>query len=436
MDQVFLSNPPDRTDTTDKTQRLSADIAVIGGGPAGIAAALTARTEGASVLLIERSGTLGGMSGGGLLNVFCGSSSSALLRRLREETGWQDRFDPLWLRCRYFELLEQAGVTVLTEALPTGVGKEGSRIGDIALQCGGVSLTLSAGVYIDATGDGDIAAMAGIPFCLGREKDHLSQPISLEFLVGGVDSRQAVYPNTFFGNPEYEQALAAYVADGRVPAPAGHVILLPGIHPGTAAVNMTNATGADATDPLSRSRANALTHRQIPGILDFLRECVPGYGNCYLEAIGSAAGVRESRHPAGLYCLTEKDILAQRVFDDWVVPRAEYPFGIHAPTGVASAPDEAIPAYHGERYTIPYRCLLPESGADNLLFAGRDISCNHLAHASLRVMPICMAIGEAAGIGAALAIRDGTEPRAVNARDIQDLLIRRLGCPPPEPKPL
>lgn len=413
---------------------IQTDIAVFGAGPAGIAAALMARHHGARVLLVEKSGTLGGMSTAGMLNIWCGDSSSHLLSRLRTFSGDDRIFDPMALRSYYFELLEEAGVDILTETVPIDVTSNDEQITSVTLFSCGVKALLKAGVAIDATGDGDVAFMAGVPFCLGRESDHRMMPMSLEFLLGGVNDARAVYPNTFsLQDKLYEELLAPYVESGRVPYPAGHVILIKGQHPGTAAVNMTNSTDYDPTDPVARSKAASLTHRQIAGIVAYLRACVPGYEACYVSAIGHHAGVRESRHFEGVARLTEEDILAERVFDDWVVSRAAYTFGIHALTGRASDHDPSIPAYHGEQYTIPYGVLLPKT-LRNLLFAGRCVSATHMAHASMRVMPIAMALGEGAGLGAAIAVKKDCAPHQVDARDIQVILRDVYHVPSPMPK--
>lgn len=221
-----------------------------------------------------------------------------------------------------------------------------------------------------------------------------------------------------------------YVAEGKILAPCGHVILLEGFEPGTACVNSTNVIRVDGTDERDLTRAELFTRRQIPQIVRFLNECVPGYEHACLVASACHIGVRETRRFSGLYRLTEDDILAQRIFDDWIVSNAKYVFGVHNLTGCGG--DVHKPDYHGERYTIPQRCFLTRE-AKNVLLNGRNISGTHLAHSSYRVMPICFAMGEGTGTMAALAVKNGVLPENVDAREIQSrLMAHGIAQPSPE----
>lgn len=404
---------------------LTTDVLVIGGGPSGIAAALSAARTGAETLLAEKEGFLGGMSTGGLLNVWCGSASSDIWEDLRDRTtegrARRSVFDPEALKAVYIGLLEEAKVRLLLHAQLIDAEYEDGHITGAVFYGKSGRITVRAKAYIDSTGDGDLAFLSGVPYDKGRDLDGLMQPMSLEFMVGGVDDSCAVYP-TFGTHPELEKKMAEYVADGRILSPAGHVILLEGFIPGTACVNSTNVIRMDGTDETDLTRAEILTRKQIPQIVRFLRECVPGYANAYVLTSACHIGVRETRRFHGAYRLTERDILDQRIFDDWAVSNACYTFCVHNLTG--SGADAHALAYHGERYTIPYRCFLPEK-IDNLLLNGRCISGTHMAHSSYRVMPICFAMGEATGTAAALAVRRGTPLRAVDVSGLQRLLLER-----------
>lgn len=410
-------------------RNLTCDIAVMGAGPAGIAAALAARHFGAEVLLIEATGTLGGMSTGGGLNIWCGSAASRLQNLIFERYNRRTVYDVEDLKCFYYTLLDDAGVKIITHAQPLSAEVSDGTITSAVIFGKGQKLRLCAKVFIDATGDGDLAAMAGVPFTVGRPGDHLMQPLSLEFQVGGL-SNDAIFPNTFSGYKELEAEMKKWIDAGKISGPVGHVILLRGIQPHTAAVNMTNVNCVNGADLLERSRAEVLAHRQVLEIMPFLRECVKGYENCYLISVAAYTGVRETRHFSGEYTLNEQDILNQTVFDDWIAAKARYCFGIHSLTDVASVHDRSIPDYHGESYTIPYRALLPK-GIENLLLCGRNISGTHIAHSSYRVMPICMAMGEGAGLAAAAAVNEKTSLRGIELASVQKIICETAGISAP-----
>lgn len=408
------------------------DVAVIGGGPAGVAAAVSAAKCGAKTILVEKNGFVGGMSTSGLMNHWCGDSSSGFYRKVFARTtkmrGSRVVYNPEELKLCYHRLLEEAGVELSLHSVFLRANREAQKIVSVDILGAGEIYSIGAEVFIDATGDGFVAKDAGVGYCKGRETDHLMQPMSLMFSVGGVDEERAVYPS-FNTHPELEQKMQEYLEQGKIDRPAGHVILLEGFVPGTANVNMTNLILVDGTDIKDLTKAEILTRRQVPQIVAFLRECVPGYENCYLLQTANNVGVRETLHFDGDYRLTEQDILNQEIFEDWVVSNAEFNFGNHNLTG--SGPDGQNPEYHGEKYTIPYRSLLAK-GVDNLMLAGRNISGTHMAHASFRVMPICMGMGEGAGVGAALASVSGRTIREVDPGEIQKILIERFGVEVPQ----
>jgi hypothetical protein len=281
-----------------------------------------------------------------------------------------------------------------------------------------------------------VAALAGEDFTLGREGDGKFQPMTLIFSVAGVDpDRGAV------GGEEKEalrQKLLEYVERGEVSSPAGHVIIVPGFRPGTVKVNMTNVIDADGTLSADLTKAEVLCRRQLAGILAFLRKEARGFENCYVSASAGTVGVRETRHIHGEYVLSELDISEGRVFDDWVVSGAKYVWGTHNLYGPihGAGQAESVKSPYGDLpadklYTIPYRSLLPKK-TDNLLLAGRCISGTFLAHSNYRVMPICMAMGQAAGTAAALSVRSDCALRALDIGDLQAQLMRD-GVEAPEP---
>lgn len=408
------------------------DVAVVGGGPSGIAAALAAAHCGVQTLLLEKNGYVGGMSTAGLLNLWCGNIQGGLYQKIRSATVEKRKrrwvYSPERLKSYYLELLEEAGVTLLLHSTFYQANRSGSRIDSISALCGGSQETVTASVIIDSTGDGLVAKSAGVPYSKGRESDHLMQPMSLLFTVGGVDDSRAVYP-TFGTNPELEEKMKEYLEQGKIDRPAGHVILIEGFDPGTASVNMTNVIRVDGTSARDLTKAELLTRRQVPQIMQFLRDCVPGYENCYLQQTANTIGVRETLHFEGDYTLTEQDIQNQVIFEDWIVSNASACFGNHSLTGSGS--DVNNLPYHQERYTIPYRSFLPK-GIDNLLLNGRNISGTHMAHSSYRVMPICMGMGEGAGVCAAFSAKGNIPLRSIPIKEVQAALMERFGVLPPQ----
>lgn len=182
---------------------------------------------------------------------------------------------------------------------------------------------------------------------------------------------------------------------------------------------MTNCIGVDATDAASLSHALEVCRSQQEPIVKFLREYVPGYENCWLMSSGSLLGVRETRHFKGVQSLQADDILTARVYDNWVVRRAFFNFDVHNMTGPSLDKTGIQHEWkQPESYTIPYGCLVPEK-LDGLLLSGRNISGSHLAHSNFRVMPICIAVGEAAGVACALSVKTGKKLRDIDAGDIQ-----------------
>ncbi|MCI5647816.1 MAG: FAD-dependent oxidoreductase [Fusicatenibacter sp.] len=194
-------------------------------------------------------------------------------------------------------------------------------------------------------------------------------------------------------------------------------------------LNMTNAIGIDGTNAEDLTKGYIRCRKQIPQILSFLREHVPGYENCYLIKTGSQLGVRETRHFKGLKTITEEDIRQARVFEDWAVTRAHFNFDVHNITGAGldeTGEQKGFTQRHG--YTIPYGCFVPVK-IDGLLLAGRIISGTHMAHSNFRVMPICANMGQAVGVAAALCCKKHCQPRELPVRELQQSL-RKWGVEP------
>lgn len=400
-------------------KEILAQVTVFGAGPAGIAAALQADALGMDTLLVERDLTVGGMSTSGLLNVFCGVADGFLFQQIRDELVHPDDdghllYDPEELSAFYYRKLLASGVRVLLGAKLCGAETENGRILRAEAAAGAGTETICSAAWIDATGDGLLASMAGVPYVLG-DGDGAMQPMSMMALVGGVEGTPYM---TFGMYPQLQEKMQAL--GKKLPGDAGHIIFIPCCRKGFAVINMTNCAHADGTDPWDCTRAQLVCREQLPEIIRFLRENVPGCENCFLVHSAAYAGIRESRHFCGKGSLTEKDILEGRVFQDWCVTGASMAMNIHSTKGAGLDPS-TLPTQTG--YTVPYSALVPRN-LSNLLLSGRMISGTHLAHGSFRAMAICMGTGQAAGAAAALAVKEKTDMDKLPVSQLQDTLLK------------
>ena len=413
-------------------QKGSFDVIVLGSGPAGIGAAVTAGRKGAKTLLIEQCGRVGGISTAGMMSHFTGRVGNRLYSEVLQRAAEKNYFpgqakiqtiDPELLTLTYLEMLEEAGVEILLYTTFVDSVMEGDRVtGVICLNKGGFC-AYSAKVVVDATGDGDAAYKSGAEYIKGRETDGKMQPATLMFKVGGVEPDRAVFPGSFETLVPTEKGELQALAREMLPHPAGHVLLYKSTIPGVVTCNMTNVIDVDGTSAEDLTYAEIVCRKQMPKIVDFLREYVPGYENCYLLGSASLMGIRETRHFKGLYTLTEREILEAVQHEDAVVFDAHFNFDVHNVSGAGL--DETGCQHQFKQpkgYTIPYGCMVPEK-IDGLLLSGRNISGTHMAHSNFRVMPICMGIGEACGVAAAIAARSGRNLRDLKAEEIRRILL-------------
>lgn len=416
-------------------------VLVVGGGPAGIGAALGAARNGAKTMIIEQSNCLGGMATAGMMSHWSGSESSPVgnevLERMRESKSlppnWkEDRKCCVSHECQkraLIDLLEEAGVTIQFYTWFADVIMDGNRIAGVITESKSGREAIMADIVIDATGDGDVAARTGAEYILGREEDNVCQPVTLMFRIGGVDYSRAIFPPSFESYVQVPKGEVQALGKSHLPFPAGHVLLYRTRLPGEVCVNMTNVIDIDGTNVRDLTKAEIICRRQMDDIVVFLREFVPGYEECYLVTSAQNVGVRETRHFKGLYTLTAEDIVEAKVFDDWIAVRNYFNFDIHNTKGNGLDANGAQKHFHANgEYTIPYRCCVPEK-IDGLLLSGRNISGTHKAHSNFRVMTICLNIGYGAGIAGAIAATKGIQPREVDYHEIQKTL-RAAGFEP------
>ena len=408
---------------------MKCDIIVVGGGFSGVAAAVSAARENAKVLLLEKSGFLGGAAGNCYINPFMGYTTringktvalsdgifTEILERLDEKGGLHRNrvtFSEEILKLVFDEMTEECGVDVLFHVYLTRAEREGGHVKSVTVTGKGGELTFSADYFIDATGDADLAALAGCPYRIGREADGLCQPMMLCFRLSNVDVDLA-FRNTQKINALYRQ----FREDGRILNPREDVLKFRYVADGVLHLNSTRIVKKSPFDLFDLSYAEREARRQMFELYTFLKENCEGFENSVLLSSAPEIGVRESRMIDGLYTLTVEDLKGCVKFDDSVAA-CNYDIDIHNPEGAGTS------HYYfeeGTYYTIPYRSLIPKE-AENLLVAGRCISGSHEAQASFRIMPTCCSTGQAAGIAAAAAVQDRTTVPETDIRRIQALL--------------
>jgi len=414
----------------------SADVVVTGGGTAGIAAAVAAARNGAETLLLEQSGCCGGMASRGLLpSIICMTDGKDILANgiCREfveritadmklaETNyrWQN-IHPESVKRIADRMLAEAGVKVVYETVVTDCAVENGTIRALRCFAPRGNFAVAGRVFIDCTGDANLAFLAGVPCAYGDEKGNVMAP-TLCVTYGNVK-----YPDdrrNGLGRREWNEA----AKKNSLPVNEHHFVGFFRNGDTCGAGNLGHIYGTDVLDLFSRSRAWPEGRALALRYHEFFRDNVPGFETSRLASSADMLGVRESRRIAGEYRMTADDYFARRHFEDDIGSFA-YPVDIHA-SGDDAEKQAAVEkkivevAYAaGENYGIPYRALLPKNTV-NLLVAGRCISTDRAMQSSVRVVPGCMITGEAAGTAAALSLARGCSLRELDIRALQKKLV-------------
>ena len=447
------------------------DVIVVGGGPAGIMSAMASGKLGASTLLVEKNGFLGGAATAAVLGpispfhykdeqVIDGLPQDFMDRMVRAKgsTGHMKTIDPygsgdslgFYDREKYkyvaAEMLVEFGVDILYHATLSSVQMESSRVTGITVAAkSGDLLPLHAHVVVDATGDGDVAVMAGENYVLGDAVNHKMSPSSSMFEMANVDTGRVYqyildHPDDFefksdivpmrefderlrqkyFVGQGFKQLVRQAVEKGELSFGRDSVIVLNGIHPNTMHFNATRICGKNATDVVERSESELDGRRQIESVSEFMIQYVPGFEHAFVSVTGSEVGVRETRHIEGLYTLTGQDAYEGRKFED-SVSRGYFPIDLHNPDGATGYGNGGVWMVLKDTFDIPYHSLVPKH-IDGLLLSGRCISGTSEAHGSYRTQGGIMGIGQAAGAAAAVCVRNQAQPRQQDVKEIQAAL--------------
>ena len=405
------------------------DVVVLGGGPSGVCAAIEAARNGARVLLAEATGMLGGMATSGLVGPFMtsydgsgerpvvggifrevcerlNSKGGAILPENTDAPSIHTSFiaqyhrhvtpiDSFLLQITLDEMVNEAGVkTMLYTRAADAICENGRIKGVVVAALEGLAV-IEGDVFIDCTGNADVAFAAGVPTWKGEEQSGVPQPGTLMFEINGVDderytARPAHYPVKAYRTPQK----------------------------GVYKVNHFHVFNTDAASSESMTKGHMEARRQVLDAYNILRTETPGFEECAIKDVASVLGIRESRHIEGRYKLTVSDIYSGRRFDDRI---ASYAFGMDVhPRDPSQSGNFKVKT--ASVYYIPYRSMLP-MGCDNLIVAGKTVCCESQAAGGLRVMPCAMAIGQAAGAAAYISVSDKCAPCDVPTEKLHSLLL-------------
>ena len=413
----------------------NADVVVVGGGPGGTAAAVAAARRGADTVLVERYGALGGMASFGEVTPFTpnhakGRSLSRGIymewcRRMRDYLPECDRAVPFDAECRdrrsrcidknaamlaLEDLCLESGVRLLYHHNLCDVIMDGSRITAAVFHSKSGFSAVTGKVFVDATGDGDLAVLAGGEGMFGNEEG-FCQPMTTCFKLSGID--RTLYPDHAEISRLYNQAKEA----GEIDCPRENVLWFETPEQDTIHYNTTRIVKKSGVDALELSEAEIEGRRQIRAYVEFLRRRVPGCRNARIASIAHHVGVRESRRIRGLIVQTAEDFETARKYPD-AVARVSYPIDIHNPSGTGTVMKSIAP---DEYYEISYRALVPKNTV-NLLMGCRAVSVDHILHSSCRVMPPVCAVGEGAGVAAAMIAAEGCGAAELDGRKVNAAL--------------
>jgi hypothetical protein len=412
---------------------IDSDVVVIGGGPAGIGAAVAASRKGLNVCLLESGDLIGGimatcpgmpigaaypngMSIGGILDDFLNRlyrmNPPAAEKRVCRlvEFGPEVFYDHEIAIFTLLQMLQEAGVNLLLKATALAPVLENEKVtGVIYYDKSGQNL-ITTRVLIDCSGDGYIAAKAGVPFEKGDEAQGQMMAVSLTFFMVNVEADKIEE----YDDPYFTKYAQKGIASGRLHQDLHGIYWFPGFHKNTIFFNAVHIKDVDGTNPFDVARATIEARKRVRQLANFFKEEIPGFEKSHIETMGPSVGVRETRRFEGLYRLTGKDIFSGKKFSDGIVCCDN---AVDIVCRGSNISEYTSLIRNGLYYQVPFRCMVPKQ-VENLLFAGRCSSADSVAFASLRGMATCMGLGQAAGTAAAKSIRDKRRIQNINSEEL------------------
>ena len=439
------------------------DVVVVGGGVAGVGAAIAAARGGAKTMLIENTSMLGGLATAGLVNIpldFASGIGKEFLDRLRDMDGFRkNNSNPEKHKLLFDRMVKEAGVDVLlvTPLIDTIV--EGNTVKGAVIHTKTGKKAIMGKMFVDASGDSDLVYFAGGETMTGRPEDNMSMACSLEFTMGGVDYEVYRESELRMKDPKWVKLIAKALEDGKLPYEIDNHLNWMTHIPGRPLIKgmdevsicFSHSRNCFPTDNADLTRMYIEGREQAAILSDFIRENVPGFENAYLGYTGSLLGVRESRRIVGKYIFTGMDIAYAKRFDD-VIAISHHGFDLHGfeaagnmkwfkgtlpdgreayianrgGWGTQLPPEDGTPrinmielSEYGEFfYDIPYRSIV-HTRLDNVLAAGRNISADIPGQSGTRLVMCCMTLGESAGTAAAMSLAANCKPSELDVSELQ-----------------
>lgn len=419
-----------------------ADVVVIGGGAAGICAAVAAARNGAKTVLIEQRGFAGGTGAFTAIPAFCPYTDGVnivsrgiayeILDTVKKQSNEEcrqmneDKLDWVTIDTEVYkrvcdELLISSGVEVLFHTICSRVLYTDNHIDGIVVSNKNGRSVVKGKVYVDASGDADIAYMSGVPVLKGDLDDPTVQPGTMLFVVAGIDRKKTMDYLEHEDDDQFSKLVTLAQENGDIPQGRKRVSSFSWVSHTVASFNFGHVFGVDGTDAKSLTKADMEGRKLAKVYLDFLRKYVPGFEKATLISTGEQVGIRESRRIVADYMMKVDDFKNKVNFDDEIA-RNSYFIDVHLPNKNSKMVMEYLK--DGESHGISYRSLLPV-GKDNLIVAGRTIGSDRLINSSLRVMPNCFTMGQAAGVASYLASKENKGYRDISITELQDLLIEQ-----------